>query len=65
MCDLVHNAHDVFHLPLPLTSSGNRFLNMSDSRETAICSLPGITHISDKNVSSEQRPYMASTSCTK
>ena len=34
--DIVHHVEAIFHLPYLLIASGNRFLNMSDARETAI-----------------------------
>ena len=48
ICDLVHDVETIFDLSYVLTASGNIFLNMSDARETANCSLTGITHISEK-----------------
>ena len=44
----MHDVESIFHLSYVLTASGNLFLNMSDARETAICSFMGITHISEK-----------------
>ena len=44
----MHDVETLFRLSSVLTASGNLFLNMSDARETAICSFTGITHISEK-----------------
>ena len=46
--DLVHDEEDIHGLCQLLTASENLFWNMSDARETAICSFTGITHISEK-----------------
>ena len=43
--DLVYDVETIFYLSYVLTSSGNRFLNMSDARVTARCSFTGIRHI--------------------
>ena len=45
ICDLVHDVETIFYLSYVLKASGNLFLNMSDTRETANCSFLGITHI--------------------
>ena len=44
----MHDVETIFHLSYVLKASGNLFCNMSDARETAICSFTGITHISEK-----------------
>ena len=44
----MHDVETIFHLSYVLTASENLFLNMSDARETAICSFTGITNISEK-----------------
>ena len=43
ICDLEYDVDAMYGLPYVLTASGNLFLNMSDARETAICSFMGIT----------------------
>ena len=48
ICGLVHAVEAIYGRPLVLTASGNLFRNISDARETAICSFEGITYISEK-----------------
>ena len=44
----MHAVEAMYCIPKVLTASVNLFLNMSDTRETVICSFTGITHISEK-----------------
>ena len=44
----MHVVEAMYGFSYVLTALGNTFLNISDARETAICSFTGITHISEK-----------------
>ena len=44
----MHAVEAMYGIPKVLTASVNLFLNMSDTCDTAICSVTGITHISEE-----------------
>ena len=44
----MHAVEAMYCIPKVLTASVNVFLNISDTRETVICSFTGITHVSEK-----------------
>ena len=48
ICDLVHAVEAMYCIPKVLTASVNLLSNMSDTHETAICSVTDITRISEK-----------------
>ena len=48
ICDLVHAVEAMYDIPKVLTPSVNILLNMSDTHETAICSVTGIIRIAEK-----------------
>ena len=48
LSDLVHGVDAIYNLRLLLSSDENLSKNLSDDRETAICSFTGISHISEK-----------------
>ena len=48
ICDLVHDVEVLYGICYLQSATENLFKNMSDVRETAICSFTSITHISEK-----------------